>query len=87
MRTGHAAQDDTHNALMRERRQTNSDKDKTARHDDRQDIRPIKRGKEERVLPMRSNRSMATVSKARRIMGYSSSTSLKWSTESEKSRQ
>lgn len=36
---------------------------------------------------MRSSRSMATVSKARRIMGYSSSTSLKWSTESEKRRQ
>ena len=33
--------------------------------------------------PMRSRRSMATVSKARRIMGYSSSTSLKLSTLSE----
>lgn len=36
-----------------------------------------------RALPMRSRRSMATVSKARLIMGYSSSTSLKLSTESE----
>lgn len=39
------------------------------------------------VLPIRSRRSMATVSKARRIIGYSSSTSLKWSTEREKRRQ
>lgn len=35
------------------------------------------------LLPMRSRRSMATVSKARLIMGYSSSTSLKWSTDRE----
>lgn len=34
-------------------------------------------------LPMRSRRSMATVSKALLIMGYSSSTSLKWSTDRE----
>ena len=34
-------------------------------------------------LPIRSRRSMATVSKARLIMGYSSSTSLKWSTDRE----
>lgn len=33
--------------------------------------------------PMRSSRSMATVSKALRIMGYSSSTSLKLSTDRE----
>lgn len=70
--------------------QTNSDRDKTTRHDDRQESRPIRRGQGGRcrqVLPMRSSRSMATVSNARRIMGYSSSTSLKWSTEREKRRQ
>ncbi len=39
------------------------------------------------LSPMRSSRSRATVSKARRIMGYSSNTSLKWSTESEYRRQ
>ena len=33
--------------------------------------------------PIRRSRSMATVSKARRIIGNSSSTALKWSTLSE----
>lgn len=79
--TGHAAQDGTHSALMRK--------------EGKQMLRQTKQGtvtgkrvvRDRQVLPMRSNRSMATVSKARRIMGYSSSTSLKWSTEREKSRQ
>lgn len=79
--TGHAAQDGTHSALMRK--------------EGKQMLRQTKQGtvtgkrvvQDRQILPMRSNRSMATVSKARRIMGYSSSTSLKWSTEREKSRQ
>lgn len=37
--------------------------------------------------PIRRSRSMATVSKARRIIGNSSSTALKWSTLSEYKRQ
>lgn len=47
----------------------------------------IPRANDDERLPMRSKRSSATVSKARLIMGYSSSTSLKLSTDSEYSRQ
>ena len=41
--TGHAAQDGRQ-CFYEERRQTNTDKDKTTRHDDRQEIRPIRQG-------------------------------------------